>query len=318
MKKQNGITLIALIITIIIMLILVGVTINVALNGGLFTTAQNAADGTKKEAEKEQLLEAILAAVGTDGEVDFAKVVLPEGFSKVIGKKGVYTGKSGITYAVNEKTLEITESSGGSETVNNSMLGTYYSVGGDVSGPIGFSLKENGLAEMIGFFGSDETNLSAMSGTYTYDDTTKKGTITIQVKEEDSTTGELVTNPHELQFEYATIVDENETIINYILEMNVSDSIFICAKEKYAGLIPLGNNIYENGTTTIEFGTTTIDGSTSGTYIFKFNGTPADSGYEGNYVCYNGNLLWGEEMATVASDYSTVTLSDGTVYTLKQ
>ena len=77
MKKQRGITLIALIITIIVMLILVGVTINVSLNGGLFETTQLAADGTKKEAEKEQLLAAVLAAVGTDGEVDFAKVVLP-------------------------------------------------------------------------------------------------------------------------------------------------------------------------------------------------------------------------------------------------
>ena len=36
LKKQNGITLIALIITVIVMLILVGVTVNVALNGGLF------------------------------------------------------------------------------------------------------------------------------------------------------------------------------------------------------------------------------------------------------------------------------------------
>ncbi len=42
MKKQNGITLIALIITIIVMLILVGVTVNVALNGGLFDTAKQA------------------------------------------------------------------------------------------------------------------------------------------------------------------------------------------------------------------------------------------------------------------------------------
>ncbi len=45
MKKQNGITLIALIITIIVMLILVGVTVNVALNGGLFDTAKQAASG---------------------------------------------------------------------------------------------------------------------------------------------------------------------------------------------------------------------------------------------------------------------------------
>ena len=57
----NGITLIALIITIIVMLILVGVTISVALNGGLFETANKAATGTQKEAERERLTEIVLA-----------------------------------------------------------------------------------------------------------------------------------------------------------------------------------------------------------------------------------------------------------------
>lgn len=51
--KENGITLIALIITIIIMLILVGVTVAVALNGGLFTTAKNATNKYTVEKEKE-------------------------------------------------------------------------------------------------------------------------------------------------------------------------------------------------------------------------------------------------------------------------
>lgn len=53
MKKEKGITLIALIITIIVMLILVGVTVTVALNGGLFTTTKQAADRTTEEKEKE-------------------------------------------------------------------------------------------------------------------------------------------------------------------------------------------------------------------------------------------------------------------------
>ncbi len=54
MKKRNeGITLIALIITIIVMLILVGVTVSVALNGGLFSTAKYAANRTIEEKEKE-------------------------------------------------------------------------------------------------------------------------------------------------------------------------------------------------------------------------------------------------------------------------
>ena len=78
----KGITLIALIITIIVMLILVGVTITVALNGGLFTTAQDAATNTMAEAEKEQLLSAVVGAIGTDGKVDSTKISLPEGFEK--------------------------------------------------------------------------------------------------------------------------------------------------------------------------------------------------------------------------------------------
>ena len=59
MKKQNGITLIALIITIIVMLILVGVTINVALNGGLFDTADDATTKTEKHAIYDQIVGAM-------------------------------------------------------------------------------------------------------------------------------------------------------------------------------------------------------------------------------------------------------------------
>ena len=53
--SQNGITLIALIITIIVMLILVGVTVNVALNGGLFSKAETATYQTEASLVKEQL-----------------------------------------------------------------------------------------------------------------------------------------------------------------------------------------------------------------------------------------------------------------------
>ena len=56
MKKQNGITLIALIITIIVMLILVGVTVNVALNGGLFDAAKQAVAGMNIAQIKERAL----------------------------------------------------------------------------------------------------------------------------------------------------------------------------------------------------------------------------------------------------------------------
>ena len=56
LKKNNGITLIALIITIIVMLILVAVTISMAINGGLFEKAGEAVGDTKNEINKEQTL----------------------------------------------------------------------------------------------------------------------------------------------------------------------------------------------------------------------------------------------------------------------
>ncbi|MBQ3145757.1 MAG: hypothetical protein IJB90_04245 [Clostridia bacterium] len=71
LKKQKGITLIALIITIIVMLILVGVTINVALNGGLFQKAEEAKTQTQKVADDEELqLEIITAYNEKEGTVD--------------------------------------------------------------------------------------------------------------------------------------------------------------------------------------------------------------------------------------------------------
>ena len=57
LKKQKGITLIALVITTIVMLILVGVTVTVSLNGGLFSTAKHAATETKYEIQEEQKLD---------------------------------------------------------------------------------------------------------------------------------------------------------------------------------------------------------------------------------------------------------------------
>ena len=54
MKKNQGITLIALIITIIIMLILVAVTIDVAIDGKLFDTAKDAVEQTNNKVGEEQ------------------------------------------------------------------------------------------------------------------------------------------------------------------------------------------------------------------------------------------------------------------------
>ena len=56
MKKDNGITLIALVITIIVMLILVVVTIRIATDGKLFDYAGEAAKKTQNEVDEETKL----------------------------------------------------------------------------------------------------------------------------------------------------------------------------------------------------------------------------------------------------------------------
>ena len=59
MKRNKGITLIALIITIIIMLILVAVTIQVVINSGLLKTAGDAVSDYKNEQEKESNMNSV-------------------------------------------------------------------------------------------------------------------------------------------------------------------------------------------------------------------------------------------------------------------
>ena len=54
MRKNRGITLIALIITIIILLILVGVSINLTIKGNLFGSAEKAVSGTNDKVAQEQ------------------------------------------------------------------------------------------------------------------------------------------------------------------------------------------------------------------------------------------------------------------------
>ena len=79
-KREIGITLIALIITIIVMLILVAVTISVALNGGIFNNATDAKTKTQRQAEKEELIAAMVGAYDSTGSFATSNVgTLPSG-----------------------------------------------------------------------------------------------------------------------------------------------------------------------------------------------------------------------------------------------
>ena len=84
-KKEEGITLIALIITIIVMLLLVGVTVNIAINGGLFSTAKKAVTKTE-EAKDSELRFMAMANAATHNEewvyeVGEEKIPIPSGFA---------------------------------------------------------------------------------------------------------------------------------------------------------------------------------------------------------------------------------------------
>ena len=70
-KKNNGITLIALVITIIVLLILAGVTI-ATLTGenGILTRASEASEQTKKANIEEQVKLAVTASIGEDGKIN--------------------------------------------------------------------------------------------------------------------------------------------------------------------------------------------------------------------------------------------------------
>ena len=104
LKKQNGITLIALIITIIVMLILVGVTVNVTLNGGLFDKAKEAATKQERAAEMDILQAEALLAMSSNGKVDFSKIKSYEGKTETYLRKttGTYITETGNVYTLDE------------------------------------------------------------------------------------------------------------------------------------------------------------------------------------------------------------------------
>ena len=96
MKKQKGITLIALIITIIVMLILVTVTVTTAINGGLFESTRKASKDTQKQSVLEEL-NALTAEFNADlyvnpdkyynedGE-DFEKIIMEQTKIRILGE----------------------------------------------------------------------------------------------------------------------------------------------------------------------------------------------------------------------------------------
>ena len=118
--NNNGITLIALIITVIVMLILVGVTINVALNGELFTNARQATNDYQYQEDYEMLQVAVVASLDENLQIPNAETLqnnLPSGWSVTGENAGPFTATSpnGNVFTV-DKDGTITGQNGGTQT----------------------------------------------------------------------------------------------------------------------------------------------------------------------------------------------------------
>lgn len=76
-------------------------------------------------------------------------------------------------------------------------------------------------------------------------------------------------------------------------------------KIKCGKIVNLGEATYSNGTESITFSTSVVDGLTMGTYVF--NGA---SSYNGYYICYNGKIMFMERVYSISEDLSTITDGD--------
>ncbi len=75
MKKEKGITLIALVVTIIVLLILAGVSIAMLTgSNGILTQANNAKQVTEKSAEQEKVQIAVTGSRNDEGQLSFEKL----------------------------------------------------------------------------------------------------------------------------------------------------------------------------------------------------------------------------------------------------
>ena len=290
------------------MLILVAVTVNLANeNGGLFEKARYAKSETAVKAEEEELTmymfgEGVYNAKTGEVNLGALKNKLDEDSNK--------WKNSTLDSDTNPTKLTVIGVQSGEEHIINtdgtmgekvSILGTYYALGDiSFSGSPTLELKTDNQAIATWYFNEGD---DISTGSYTYDETTKTGTIVLSDYGSDGDT-----------FTFNIINLNNNLVIEMIGhngDYQWTDSVW--AKEKYEGFTKLGTRTYVNGTKTIEFGTSVEDGVEMGTGVIKENGAVLNS-MEGYYLCYNGKIILSEEVLLISDDQSTITY-DGEVFT---
>lgn len=110
-KKQTGITIIALVITIVVLLILAGITIGaITGNNGIIGQAQTAKTNTEREQIREQIDVMVVQSIGKNGNVD-KEVLMPKLETLPDGKE-IYDTDEEIYIVYPEYTFKVDLGSG--------------------------------------------------------------------------------------------------------------------------------------------------------------------------------------------------------------
>lgn len=141
MKKETGITIVALVVTIVVMLILVGVSVTVSINGGLFNTTKESTYKTEVSQVKEALEEEIVQRKARRESVDnitIEELDIPNKIKKEFKGKLVFNTKIGdILY--NPESVTNTNEMNWLEDVNIYPTIIYFAINGETV--TGFSEK---------------------------------------------------------------------------------------------------------------------------------------------------------------------------------
>lgn len=141
MKKETGITIVALVVTIVVMLILVGVSVTVSINGGLFNTTKESTYKTEVSQVKEALEEEIVQRKARRESVDNITIEdldIPNKIKKEFKEKLVFNTKTGdILY--NPESVTNTNEMNWLEDVNIYPTTIYFAINGETV--TGFSEK---------------------------------------------------------------------------------------------------------------------------------------------------------------------------------
>ena len=154
MKKESGITIVALVVTIVVMLILVGVSVTVSINGGLFNTTKESTYKTEvsqvKEALEEEIVQRKARRESTDN-ITIADLDIPDKIKEkykdklIIIGKDIYYDPANIKKDNEEAWLEDMDIS------TNTKFFTYNSNGDTITGlsEFGYTAIENGVTKFV-------------------------------------------------------------------------------------------------------------------------------------------------------------------------